>query len=198
MDDIQKQLEKYYANNAKNLRRLVDNILYEDFGNLINNTGGIYQKDLDDFYSIANEVCAMIVTTYDFSQEITFTTYLKKSLIYAFIDEIKRRKRDKRIGDRFSISINTPLGDDENYKIADTLMSDFDIEQEALEQISILSDKRLKKYLNKLSEKQRKIVRMLSQGFKSSEIKEILHITNKEYINHMKEIRAYENIILIL
>ncbi len=38
----------YYADNAQKLRRIVDKILFK--------FGGLSNKDVDDFYSLANEV----------------------------------------------------------------------------------------------------------------------------------------------
>ena len=46
--DISKILEAYYADNARKLHKMVDGILLK--------FGGLTHKDMDDFYSLANEV----------------------------------------------------------------------------------------------------------------------------------------------
>lgn len=54
MDQV---LNEYYANNARKLRRVVDRILLK--------FGGLYNKDRDDFYSLANEVFVDAMGRYD-------------------------------------------------------------------------------------------------------------------------------------
>ena len=51
------QLEKYYANNGKRIKHIVNQILKQ--------FGGISQKDLDDFYSVANETFVIALKTWD-------------------------------------------------------------------------------------------------------------------------------------
>ena len=59
MDNIRNQvlLDEYYGDNAKRIREVVDRILLK--------FGGIYQKDYDDFYSLANEVFVDVLKRYD-------------------------------------------------------------------------------------------------------------------------------------
>ena len=59
-------LNIYYVDNAKKLRRMVDKILLK--------FGGLSDKDLDDFYSLANEVFVDVIKRYDSSQ--IFETFL--------------------------------------------------------------------------------------------------------------------------
>ena len=54
MDQV---LNTYYANNAKKLHSTVDKILLK--------FGGLSNKDLDDFYSLANEVFVDVLRRYD-------------------------------------------------------------------------------------------------------------------------------------
>ena len=50
----------YYSGNAKKLHKMVDKILLK--------FGGLSDKDLDDFYSLANEVFVDAMRRYDDSQ----------------------------------------------------------------------------------------------------------------------------------
>ena len=59
-------LRMYYADNAGKLRRMVDGILVH--------FGGLADKDLDDFYSLANEVFVDVMAKYDRSQ--SFESFL--------------------------------------------------------------------------------------------------------------------------
>lgn len=64
-------LNIYYVDNAKKLRRMVDKILLK--------FGGLSDKDLDDFYSLANEVFVDVIKRYDSSQ--IFETFLYSCLL---------------------------------------------------------------------------------------------------------------------
>ena len=49
----QEIIEEYYENNARKLHQIVDKI--------VAGFGGLSDKDMDDFYSIANEVFSKII-----------------------------------------------------------------------------------------------------------------------------------------
>ena len=57
---------------------------------------------------------------------------------------------------------------------------------------------KIEKYLKKLSINQRRIVKMLSDGYKANEIKELLHMNNKEYSENLAAIQAYENVKILM
>lgn len=178
-------LNKYYADNAKKLHKVVDKILKR--------FGGLSDKDVDDFYSLSNEVFVDVMARYDDSQ--SFDAFLYSCLLNKIKTEMTRRNREKRKADRMSISINTPIGDDENCTIGDMIASDFSIEKELFEK-----DKReewseeANMYLDSLSPLQRKIAFLLSDNNTPNEICEELHITLKHFENSMKRILADERI----
>ncbi len=182
MDEI---LITYYSNNAKKLHKIVDRILLK--------FGGLSDKDLDDFYSLANEVFVDVMARYDDSQ--SFDAFLYSCLSNKVKTEMTRRNCEKRKADRMSISIDAPIGDDENSTIGDIIASDFSIEKELFEK-----DKReewseeANRYLNSLSPLQRKIAFLLSDNNTPNEICEELHITLKHFENSMKRILADERI----
>lgn len=60
MEAIEELLENYYSNNARKLHRMVDRILLR--------FGVLGYKDMDDFYSLANEVFTDILKRYDISR----------------------------------------------------------------------------------------------------------------------------------
>lgn len=99
----------YYENNARKLHRVVDKILIK--------FGGLSNKDLDDFYSIANEVFVDVMKRYDDTQP--FEAFLYSCLSNKIKSEMTKRNCEKRKADRMSISIDTPVGDDENSTIGD-------------------------------------------------------------------------------
>ena len=133
-------LNSYYENDAKKLRKLVNRVFYEKFG-------GIANKDMDEFYSVANDVFADIVKKERYHpSKGDFEGFLYKSLHLAFIDELKYQTRDKRCVKNEvekeneqgkiekikvpikNISLDSPIGEDENFTIGDTIQSDFDID----------------------------------------------------------------------
>jgi len=106
----------YYADNAQKLRRIVDKILFK--------FGGLSNKDVDDFYSLANEVFVDVIKKYDASQ--TFDGFLYSCLLNRIKTEMTRRNREKRKIDRISVSLDTPIDDDEADTIGDTIPAGID------------------------------------------------------------------------
>lgn len=178
-------LVTYYSNNAKKLHNTVDKILLK--------FGGISGKDVDDFYSLANEVFVDVMRRYDVTQ--SFDGFLYSCLLNKIKTEITRRNREKRKADRMSISIDTPIGDDENCTIGDMIADEKTVERELFEENKKEEwRKEVNEYLNSLSPLQRKIAFLLSDNNTPSEICEELHITIKHFENSMKRILADERI----
>lgn len=90
--------------------------------------GGLSNKDMDDFYSLANEVFVDVLKRYDSNQ--SFDSFLYSCLANKIKTEITRKNRYKRMADRMSVSIDIPIGDGENPKIADIIADKFDLEVE--------------------------------------------------------------------
>ena len=173
----------YYSNNAKKLHKIVDRILLK--------FGGLSDKDLDDFYSLANEVFVDVMNRYDNSQ--SFDAFLYSCLLNKIKTEMTKRNREKRKADRLSISIYTPIGDDENSTIGDIIASDFSIEKEVFEDGEEEYSRRMLLYLNRLSNLQKEILRLNISGHLPREIREELHISEKEYADCYSAIKSYKN-----
>ncbi len=180
MDQI---LIAYYADNAKKLHKVVDKILLK--------FGGLSDKDLDDFYSLANEVFVDVMARYDDSQ--SFDAFLYSCLLNKVKTEMTRRNREKRKADRMSISIDTPIGDNENSTIGDMIADGFSIEKELFEKDGEGYSRRMSLYLNKLSNLQKEILMLNISGYLPGEIREELHISEKEYADCYSAIRSYKN-----
>lgn len=178
-------LNTYYADNAKKLRKAVDKILLK--------FGGI--SDKDDFYSLANEVFVDVMKKYDASQ--SFDIFLYSCLSNKIKTEMTRRNREKRKADIMSVSIDTPVGDNEDYVLGDIIAGDFNIEKEIFGEETLKSLK-LEKYLNKLSKCQRKILELSAASYDAGEIQKMLDITQKEYTDNMMAVHSYENIKILL
>lgn len=176
-------LISYYENNARKLHGVVDKILLK-FGWLTN-------KDMDDFYSIANETFVEALRNYDGVR--LFDGFLHTCLSNKILSEITRRNREKRKADRMCVSLDMPVGENGEYTIGDLLSDDFDLEEELFERMDVLAIK-LERYLARLTKQQKKVLEMLAYCYKATEIQETLHMTPKQYTNALTTIRSYENV----
>ena len=184
---MDKILITYYADNAKKLHKVVDKILLK--------FGGLSDKDLDDFYSLANEVFVDVMRRYDNSQ--SFDVFLYTCLFNKIKTEMTRRNREKRRADRMSISIDTPIGDDENSTIGDMIADSFSIEKEVFENNEEGYSKRMLLYLSRLSTLQKEVLRLNMAGYQPNEIKEELHISDKQYADCNAAIHSYRNVSVL-
>lgn len=188
MDTEGKYLEYYCGQDAKRLNRMVDQILRR--------YGGIYQKDLHDFYSVAGEVVWDAVKRYDGKQE--FEGFLYVCLDNRIKTEITRRNREKRKADRDALSLDAPIGEDTGLTLGDTLVSEFSVEEEAAEHMGGSFGERAEKYLDSLSAVQRKIVRMKMEDVPVGIIRERLALTEKQYVGHCRQIRDFSRTQILL
>lgn len=184
MDQI---LITYYSDNAKKLHKMVDKILLR--------FGGLSGKDLDDFYSLANEVFVDVMRRYDSSK--SFDGFLYSCLLNKIKTEMTRRNREKRKADRISISIDTPVGDEENSTIRDMIADEFTIEKEIFERNEEGYSKQMLLYLNRLSALQKEVLRLDIAGYLPNEIREELHISEKEYADCYAAIHSYRNVSVL-
>lgn len=206
-------LNSYYKDNAKKLHNVVNQIFYRKYG-------GIAERDMDEFYSVANDVFADIVkhNRYDKSKG-DFDGFLYGALSLAIVDEFKKQNRDKRatkielVDDsgnkvldehgkpkRISISnvyLDTPIGDDASSTIGDMVQSDFNIEDTLFENSGVFYDEKVDRFLNNLPVVQRQIVEMKMESIPVAEIKEKLGLSDKQYNQHCKELKSFANISIL-
>lgn len=180
-------LDSYYADNAKKLHRTVDKILFK--------FGGLYGKDKDDFYSLANEVFVDVMKRYDGIQ--SFDGFLYTCLSNKIMSEMTRRNREKRKADRMSVSLDAPVGDEDGSLLGELIADSFNMEEEAFGELDVVAFK-LERYLKRLSRRQKKVLELLSLCYKADEIRKMLYLTQREYTDALAGIRSYENIKILL
>ena len=184
MDTI---INSYYENNAKKLHTMVDKILFKLK----------FDVDNEDFYSLSNEIFVDVLNRYDNQKD--FDGFLYSCLMNKFKTEMTRRNRQKRQCDNNSISIDTPIGDEDgNYTIGDTISSKSTIEKEFFEEREEGYSKEMCRYLGRLSDLQKEVLRLISIGFMPSEILEELHINQKMYEDCYNAIHAYRNTSILM
>lgn len=184
MDQI---LAAYYANNAKKLRMVVDKLLLK--------FGGLSGKDSDDFYSLANEVFVDVIKRYDSSQ--SFDGFLYVCLSNKIKSEMTKRNREKRKADRMSISIDAPFGEEEDSTLKDIIADSIDVEKEIFEEKEEGYSKKMLLYLDRLSNLQKEVLRLNIAGYLPAEIREELHIDEKEYADCCTAIHSYRNVSIL-
>lgn len=204
-------LNFYYENNAKRLHHVVNQIFYRKYG-------GIAGKDMDEFYSVANDVFADIMTNhrYDASKG-DFEGFLYGALGLAIADEFKRQNCGKRKMKRElldengspvldkngkprrvslpDLSMDAPIGEGADLTIGDMLPSHFNME--AVLERDEISDERIEAYLKRLSKIQRSIMDMRLNKVPVSEIQKRLKLSDKQYKQHFRELRSFANISVL-
>lgn len=179
-------VDSYFANSAKRLYDMVDKILSK-----------LHFADVDknDFYSLSNEIFMYVIRDYDSSQ--SFEGFLYSCLYKKFCTEMTRRNREKRKADRMTISIDTPVGDDEDTTIGDMIAADFSIEKEVFEKNEEGYSRRMLLYLSRLSSIQKEVLRLNIAGYLPGEIRNELHISEKQYADCCAAIHSYRNVSVL-
>lgn len=185
--NMEQILAAYYQDNAKKLYRMVDKILLK--------FGGLSDKDLDDFYSLANEVFAEVMNRYDNSQP--FEAFLYSCLSRKIKTEMTRRNREKRKADRISVSLDAPISEEEEATIGDTIADSFNMEEELLREGEAGYSSKTLQYLERLSDLQKEVLRLCVNGYLPNEIREELHISPKQYADCCAAIHSYRNVSLL-
>ena len=104
-----------------------------------------------------------------------------------------RRNREKRKADKMSISWETPVGDEDDGTIGDLISNGESVESEIFEQTEDVYSKAMNRYLNRLSKLQKEVLRFLSIGFSTQDIMKELHISEEQFADCYKAIKAPRN-----
>jgi DNA-directed RNA polymerase specialized sigma24 family protein len=181
-------INSYYANNAKKLRTLVDKILFKL---------RFTDVDNEDFYSLANEIFVDVLRRYDEKQD--FDGFLYSCLCNKFKTEMTRRNREKRKADKMALSWEEKVGNDEDgVTIGDTIADKNTIESNFFEEREETYSEKMSKYLGRLSNLQKEVLRLISIGFTPNGILDELHINHKMYDDCYSAIHSYRNTIVLM
>ena len=180
-------VDLYFKNDGKVLYGLIDKVLFKLK----------FDVEKSDFYSLGSEIFLDALCRYDETQD--FNGFLYSCLVNKFKTEMTRRNRKKRQGDNNAISIDTPIGDEDgNFTIGDTISSKSTVDKEFFEEREECYSKEMCRYLGRLSDLQKEVLRLISIGFIPSEILEELHINQKMYEDCYQAIHSYRNISVLL
>lgn len=193
-------IEDYCKDNMKKLKK----ICYPIWGNK-----GLPSCYHDDLYDDAMKVLVESVISYKTDNKTSFKTFLANNINFSqrewYRNNFLRAKRNNLEFDKNgkikkdkhgnpiivkNVSLDTPIGEDE-IDLKDVIASDFKLENEV--DLNFSYKGYIDDYLKILSPTQRNIAEMIMKGFKSSQIKEKLKLTDKQYENHMKYLRCDKN-----
>ena len=202
-------LESYYKVNedkpeesARKLHNIVDKILSQ--------FGGITDFDREECYSIANlEITKYVNSQLEQGIEDFDENKFNGFMYFAISNKIKTYMTRKNRGKRCQIvvteedgkevkeyiyptSLDNLMTDDGETKYIDVIPSDFDIES-SIDVGELLNlGENVIRYISSLGSVQRQIADLIMQGCNSTEIKEILHISDKEYNTYLSDMKEYE------
>ena len=130
--NLEEKLQDYYKVKANGETKLQTTVK-----NYIKKFGGIYQKDYDDFYSVANECVEKAIRMFDENSKHDFDTYIKSCLIKKIKTEMTKRNRQKRSNTTVDeggnkvflpdVSLDVPIEDGET-TLGDTIPAKSDLE----------------------------------------------------------------------
>lgn len=194
-----KYVDYYCGNGNKVLKKITDPILQKFWS--------LSPADYDDFYSIGALTVWDCEKRFDKSQGVPFEPFLKGCLKRKFYTEMTARGRDKRINKEKNedgsyspiqnYSLEASIGGEGELLLENIIASDFDIEKELNEEIAISDNDRMQKYFNVLSDRQRRIANLIMCGYSHNEIKKELNLTEKQYIDSLKDMKSFEKSIIL-
>lgn len=203
---IKSAIEELYANDQYRLKQICNKEMMR--------FGGISQKDYDCFYSRAGlEISiAKAHELFDPSKGKTplefFVGVIKRSIWKEMTDR-NRGKRQNFVeieevdGDgnitkkkQFipTISIDMPIGEENDMTIKDILQYDFDVSKELNEDFR---DEKIEVFLKGLPKIQRQIAEMIMENYSTIEIKNKLKLSDKEYIDNFNAMKSFKNINIL-
>lgn len=200
-----KIVNHYCDNNMRELKKICNPILRKC---------NIPYMNYDELYDVAVDTLGKSVETYN-EEKSQFKTFLTGNLnrkIRQWItydtrgcrcnvlkDEngnIVKDEKDNNIPIQ-NISIYQQINEEDGVTYGDIIASDFNIFDELPEEMGFAKDDKVELYLKRLSKPQRRIAILLRDGYEKSEIKKMLHMEEREYVDNMLGIKAYENLRIL-
>lgn len=153
------------------------------------------KADYDDFFSIANMTLWQAYNAYNPDTGISFDGFLRSCLQKKFKTELTHRHRQKRVLNQLAVSLDVASEGEEEYSLLDFIPSDFDTFEEVAKRcVNGRYHDKVQQYISRLSDRQVNILNLLIDGYKTSEIQELLGISAKEYSENLEIMRSYENV----
>ena len=204
-----KLVDSYFEDDSKKLNEMIDKILFR-----LN-----FKVENSDFYSLGSEIFLDTLCRYDETQD--FNGFLYSCLIKKFKTEMTRQNRQKRkivleVEEEQEdgsvkvvrksipeVSLDAPVYEGSTRTIGDMIAetkvaTDYDIDKTFFEDDGEKYTEKMLKYISRLSNLQREVVKLIISGYKTEEIQKILHISTKQCQDCMVGIRSYRNAKVLL
>ncbi len=203
-------IEYYCKNNLRELKKLCNPIILKK---------GVPNMCFDDLYSDAMNVLLESVCSYKKEKKCSFKTFLLGNINKSFYDWTRDNERgircnvlkdengrivkekDENGRERNvtiqNISIHQKVNDEDGSTYEDIIASNFDVFDELPEEMGFFKEDKVEKYIQSLSIKQKKIGKLLSSGYTKCEIREILHMTSKEFSDQLNGMKSYRKISIL-
>lgn len=196
----QKLIDYYCENESKRIRRIGQKIWLRL---------GVPSYEYDDLCDDAIKVLVESITYYDPKKKIKFSTYLTvnitKSALDWYRDNYFRAKRNnlliknkKIVKDEdgnpiFLPNVRMDVENEDGINIRETIADQHTTESQLFNDANISEGSLAYKYLMAVAVDQREVALMLYNGYKPKEIRDILHMTERQYYNIMQGLRAWRN-----
>lgn len=185
-----KVTQKYYEKEGKLIKRIIDGIVFRLFPATPN-------SQMDDFYSVGNEVFVKCLDTYDDSNAATFSTYLYRCLENNIKTQVTHINRAKRGGKIKIESFSQIIGDeDDGRTLGDTIESPNRFEDDLIRKYCD-REEWVDNFLNHLSRETRDVANMITSGWGREELRQNWGVTNKQYEHCIEEMRRPSNSIIL-
>lgn len=178
-------LHYYFDNEARELRKLVDNIVRK------NEFAWLSQAERDELYSDANLWFFNAATTWE-EEKSKFGTFLYKCLDNKIKSSITAMNRLKRGGGTTEIvSVDEVIGEDGETTRGDLIASTYSVEGDAIGNYANEEEKsNAQRFMDSLSKTERKIVDMRLKKIPHDEIRSRLNLTKTQYAEYMASIKS--------
>lgn len=198
-------IDSYYENNARKLHMMVDKVLRNLHFNDV---------DKEEFYSFATEIFVTEVIP-DYDPKKAFEPFLYSTLYKKFCTKMTRNRRYKRCtkikieekdenGNIVTKTIvipderlNAPISNEDESTLADMIPSKTTVEDEIFNKQEEWYSTKMILYLSRLSSLQKEVLRLTIAGYKPNEIREELHISEKQYVDCNTAIHSYKNVSVL-
>lgn len=156
------------------------------------------RADYDDFFSIANMTLWQAYNAYDPGTGISFDGFLRSCLQKKFKSELTHRHRQKRILNQFAGSLDATSDSEKECNLLEVIPSDFDTFEEVVKRNeSQQYQDKVQLYISQLSNRQVNILNLLIDGYRTNEIREILHLSPTELTENLQIMRSYEYVKIL-
>lgn len=143
----------------------------------------------DDFCGVAEEGLIKAARRYDPDKNIkfnTFATMTVKSALKTYLTYVNRKKRKSEVP---NISLDAPLGDDDDLLLSEKIADDYDFEEK------IIIENYIDKILKEMNGFEKNVTKLMMNGYTDDEIAKRLRRTTKEVKNAKKVFKSTKILI---